>query len=186
MGEFLGPFKMGGLNGYPFAGLSGMGAFLSHVPDEGAVLIYYGPHIGITKEGEVGKVRRVGISKDTSCCGAAKAALEKLKQGQIDAGQITSLDYQMNTIEQLFLQNQERILNAQNQIQEATLVMYEAIDQRIHELIDLSSFCCKHVIIIGAIHINSDPDMGSFSSVQRFDVRKFGEPFASEMTELFL
>lgn len=54
MKELLGPFKMGGLNGYPFAGLTGMGAFLSHVPDDGAVLIYYGPHIGITRSGELG------------------------------------------------------------------------------------------------------------------------------------
>ncbi|MFN3754545.1 hypothetical protein [Flavobacterium sp.] len=49
--EFLGPFKMGGLDGFPFTGLTGMGAFASHVPDEGAVFIYYGPHIGISKEG---------------------------------------------------------------------------------------------------------------------------------------
>lgn len=49
--EFLGPFKMGGLDGFPFTGLTGMGAFASHVPDDGAVFIYYGPHIGITKNG---------------------------------------------------------------------------------------------------------------------------------------
>jgi putative membrane protein len=40
--EFLGPFKMGGLDGFPFTGLTGMGAFASHVPDDGAVFIYYG------------------------------------------------------------------------------------------------------------------------------------------------
>ena len=31
--EFLGPFKMGGLNGFPFTGLTGMKAFASHVPE---------------------------------------------------------------------------------------------------------------------------------------------------------
>jgi hypothetical protein len=39
--ELLGPFKMGGLDGYPFTGLTGMGAFASHIPDNGAVFIYY-------------------------------------------------------------------------------------------------------------------------------------------------
>jgi hypothetical protein len=39
--ELLGPFKMGGLDGFPFTGLTGMGAFASHVPDEGAVFVYY-------------------------------------------------------------------------------------------------------------------------------------------------
>ena len=38
--EMLGPFKMGGLNGFPFTGLTGMGAFAGHVPEEGAVFIY--------------------------------------------------------------------------------------------------------------------------------------------------
>ena len=41
--DLLGPFKMGGLNGFPFTGLTGMSAFSSHVPDNGAVLIFYGP-----------------------------------------------------------------------------------------------------------------------------------------------
>lgn len=188
MKDLLGPFKMGGLNGYPFAGLTGMGAFLSHVPDDGAVLIYYGPHIGITRSGELGTVRRVGISGATSCCGAAKAALKKLEQGKILDGEISALDYQMNTIEQLFLQNGKRILEApsETRILEATAVMYEAIESRINELIELSDFCCKHLIVIGAIHINSDPEMGSFSSVRRFDVGKLGEPLHSVLAEMSL
>src|SRR6478736_2179556 len=61
--EFLGPFKMGGLDGFPFTGLTGMAAFASHVPDDGAVYIYYGPHVGITKAGVIGEIHRVGQSK---------------------------------------------------------------------------------------------------------------------------
>jgi len=68
--EFLGPFKMGGLDGFPFTGLTGMGAFASHVPDDGAVFIYYGPHIGITKEGVIGEILRLGQHKKRLlwCC----------------------------------------------------------------------------------------------------------------------
>jgi hypothetical protein len=83
--EFLGPFKMGGLDGFPFNGLTGMGAFASHVPDEGAILIYYGPHIGITKTGVLGEIQRLGQSQNSSCCGAAKGALRKLTNNQIVA-----------------------------------------------------------------------------------------------------
>ena len=101
--ELLGPFKMGGLDGYPFAGLTGMGAFASHVPDEGAVFVYYGPHIGITKTGTVGEIHRFGQSKNSSCCGAAKGALNKLLKNEIKDGHITDIDYQMNTIEQIVL-----------------------------------------------------------------------------------
>lgn len=40
-----------------------MGAFASHVPDEGAVSIYYGPHIGITQNGTIGEIHRLGQTK---------------------------------------------------------------------------------------------------------------------------
>jgi hypothetical protein len=49
--EMLGPFKMGGLDGFPFAGLTGMAAFAGHVPDEGAVFVFYAPHIGVSRHG---------------------------------------------------------------------------------------------------------------------------------------
>lgn len=42
--EMLGPFHLGGLDGFPFAGLTGMGAFAHHVPEDGAVVIFM-PHI---------------------------------------------------------------------------------------------------------------------------------------------
>ena len=108
--EFLGPFKMGGLDGFPFTGLTGMRAFASHVPDEGAVFIYYGPHIGITKNGEIGEIHRHGQSRDSSCCGAAVGALNRLKQNQIVEGHISEMDYQMNNIEQILFKQRARIM----------------------------------------------------------------------------
>ena len=168
--EFLGPFKMGGLNGFPFTGLTGMGAFASHVPDDGAVFIYYGPHIGITKDGTIGEIHRLGQSKNSSCCGAAKGALGKLMNNQISSGNISELDYQMNTIEQILYKEKERVLKADAPLYEATEVIYEAIDKRINELVEQTNYHCKFVILVGAILINSDSDMGSFTEVRRFDV----------------
>jgi Limiting CO2-inducible proteins B/C beta carbonyic anhydrases len=168
--EFLGPFKMGGLDGFPFTGLTGMGAFASHVPDDGAVFIYYGPHIGISKNGVIGEIHRLGQAKNTGCCGAAKGALNKLLNDQIIAGNITELDYQMNTIEQILFNHKDRILSAGNHLFEATEVIYEAIDQRINELVEKTTYSCRYVILIGAVLINSDTDMGSFTATRRFDV----------------
>jgi len=168
--EFLGPFKMGGLDGFPFTGLTGMGAFASHVPDEGAVLIYYGPHIGVTKTGALGEIQRHGQNSNSSCCGAAKGALNKLINNQIEEGHVFDLDYQMNTIEQILLKEKDRILKAEKILKEATEVIYEAIDQRINELVAQTKYNCKYVILSGAIHINSDSDMGSFSCARRFEI----------------
>lgn len=168
--EFLGPFKMGGLDGFPFTGLTGMGAFASHVPDNGAVFIYYGPHIGITKTGTIGEINRRGQNKNSGCCGAAKGALSKLLNNQIIEGNVSDIDYQMNTIEQILLGEKERIINAEVPIYEATQVVYEAIDKRIHELVEKTVYNCRYVILMGAVLINSDSDMGSFTSTQRFDI----------------
>ena len=168
--EFLGPFKMGGLDGYPFTGLTGMAAFASHVPDDGAVFIYYGPHIGVTKTGTIGEIHRLGQHKNSGCCGAAKGALGKLLNDQIIAGNVTELDYQMNTIEQILLKQKNRVLTASSPLFEATEVIYEAIDQRINELVELTNYNCKYVILLGSILINSDSDMGSFTQIRRFDV----------------
>ncbi|MGR9052436.1 MAG: hypothetical protein ACU84J_07295 [Gammaproteobacteria bacterium] len=167
--EMLGPFKMGGLDGYPFAGVSGMNAFAHHVPEDGAVVVFYAPHIGITKDGTIGEIHRIGQSTNTSCCGAAKGALQKLMNGEIKAGVITDLDYQMNTIEQIFLNQADRIRSAESPIFEATEVMYEAIDQRIEELVAQTHYPCKYLLLIGAIFINGDKEVGSYCSYKRFD-----------------
>lgn len=167
--EMLGPFHLGGLDGFPFAGITGMNAFAHHVPENGAVVVFYAPHIGVTKEGTIGKISRIGQSSNSACCGAAKGALGKLSAGQIIEGNITSLDFQMNTIEQIFLHQKDRILNAENKIFEATEVMYEAIDDRIEVLVKETNYPCKYVVLIGAVFINGDKDMGSFCQYKKFE-----------------
>ncbi|APQ15933.1 hypothetical protein [Maribacter hydrothermalis] len=167
--EMLGPFKLGGLDGYPFAGITGMGAFAHHVPEDGAIVIFYAPHIGVTKEGKIGEINRYGQSQNSSCCGAAKAGLSKLQNNKIVKGAITDLDYQMNTIEQILLEQKARILSSEIPIKEATEVIYEAIDKQIDVLVSKTNYPCKHLFQIGAVFINGDRDMGSFCSYKRFE-----------------
>jgi hypothetical protein len=167
--EMLGPFKLGGLDGYPFAGLTGMGAFAHHVPEDGAIVIFYAPHIGVTKAGTIGEINRYGQSANSSCCGAAKAGLAKLVAGGINPGTESVIDHQMNTLEQILLAKKERIMNAEERIVEATEVIYEAIDAQIDLLISKTAYPCKHLFQIGAVFINGDRDMGSYCSYKRFD-----------------
>jgi len=162
--EMLGPFKMGGLNGFPFAGLTGMGAFAHHVPEDGGLFVFYGPHIGLTKSGNIGEILRDGQSSSSSCCGAATAALNKLLKDEIKEAEMTELDYQQNTLEQILFRSKERVMSSAEPIVEATEVIYEAIDQRIATLIEHTNFPCDHVICMGAILINGDFDVGSFSA----------------------
>ncbi len=175
--EFRGPFKMGGLDGFPFTGLTGMGAFAGHVPDDGAVYLYYGPHIGVAKTGAIGEIMRFGQHKPSGCCGAARGALAKLMAGTIEVGCSSELDYQMNKIEQILAAAKDRILTADLPIKEATEVIYEAIDERMETLVAATNYPCRYVFMMGAILINSDSDMGSFSETKKLIVidRETGE-----------
>lgn len=167
----LGPFNLGGLDGYPFAGLTGMAAFANHVPDDGAALVFFAPHIGINKDGELGKLLRVGQSKDSGCCGAALLALSRLKDNQIQAGPKSDIDFQQETLQQALYASRDRVLSAETPIKEATEVIYEASESRINELVEKTSFIGRYVIVMGAIIINTDYQTGSFLELRRFEVR---------------
>ena len=165
--EMLGPFKLGGLNGFPFAGLTGMGAFAHHVPADGAVFVFHGPHIGVSKEGNTGRILRPGQSHHSPCCGAVQAAVDKMMANMIVRGEITDLDYQQNTIEQILLPHRERIVTARCAVAESTEVMYDAIEDRIDALVARTNYPCRHLVIMGGILINSDYDVGSFCALRR-------------------
>lgn len=169
--EMPGPFKLGGLDGFPFAGLTGMAAFAGHVPDDGAVFVYHGPHIGISHDGTVGQILRVGQSTPSGCCGACRAALARLQAGTIRAGEVDDLDYQQQTLEQILLASAPRILGAASPLMEATEVIGEAITARIDILAARTTYKARYLILSGAVLINGDPDMGSFTAPRRLLVK---------------
>ena len=75
MKEYWGEvFPLGGIGGAPFVGKTGFMAFSHHVPDDGNVLILFGPHVGVTEAGEVGKYHRIGQKGNSTSCGAVIAA----------------------------------------------------------------------------------------------------------------
>ncbi len=164
--QMLGSFEMGGLNGYPFTGLTGMSAFASHVPDDGAVLIFYGPHIGVTTHGKIGRVTRSGQHAESNCCGAAAAALSRIN----DAARIDPLDEQIITLENLLKNNKERISIAEIPEMEAAEVFFEAIDERIRQLISKTEFSGNHIFLLGGIIINCREKFGSFFSTRKIEV----------------
>ena len=163
----LGPFRLGGLDGFPHAGLTGMAAFAAHVPDGGAVVIYHAPHVGVSRDGTFGMIRRPGQHALSGCCGAARAALARLEAGALVAAPPPPLDYQQGTIEQILLGAADRILAAAEPLREATEVMQEAIAERIDLLVGRTTFPARWVVRFGGILVNGDGDMGSFSVARR-------------------
>jgi len=82
-------FYMGGLGGIPFPGITGLGATLHHVPENGTLFILYAPHVGISLEGKIGDYNRFGLTYPGHACGAAIGAYNKLKN--LDKYEMASL-----------------------------------------------------------------------------------------------
>ncbi len=83
------------------------------------------------------------------------------------------------------LKEKERILVSKIPIFEATEVIYEAIDKRINELVESTVYNCKFIILMGAVLINSDSDMGSYTSTKRFDVLDLSTKNRKNLLSLF-
>ena len=109
----FGPFIMGGLGGIPFAGQTGMTAFAHHIPDGGSAFIFYGPHIGITLDGELGKMYRPRQEETGNSCGALMLALDRLKDGNYKPI-LNEDDYQQMRLEESLLSYREEILDSDN------------------------------------------------------------------------
>ena len=76
-------FPLGGIGGAPFVGKTGFGAFSGHVPDNGNVILLFGPHIGISKDGQLGKYLRNGQSCKSTACGTVIGAYRSCKKAKI-------------------------------------------------------------------------------------------------------
>ncbi len=164
--QMLGPFELGGLNGFPFTGLTGMSAFASHVPDDGAVMIFYGPHIGITTHGVIGRVTRPGQHKESNCCGAAALALSRLN----DPERFDELDIQQSILEKILKANRERIITAEIPEMEIAEIFYEENEKRLLQLISKTEFSGNHIFLVGGIIINCRQKFGSFISLRNNEV----------------
>lgn len=173
--DMLGPFNLGGLNGFPFTGRTGMGAFSHHSPDRGVMLIFYGPHIGISDNGVVGEIVRPGQTHLSTCCGAAQAALKKLEACEITERVPVEPDYQQQTIEQIFWRSRRRILDVKDKplLVEATQVMYEAIHHQVDYLVrNTPDFECGTLFRFGGILINPDAKQTAFIQLEHAIMNK--------------
>lgn len=161
-----GPFRFGGISGIPFTGKTGFKAFSSHIPDQGGAVIIYGPHIGISNNGELGTLHREGQENHSTCCGSLIAGLENVKAGKVLM--ISHDDYQQGQVNKILIENYEDIKKSDQPIKKTTDVAYNQIKR---ELTDIISACLENlsttpVLAIGGIVINTDPDKEDYFEVR--------------------
>ena len=165
------PFSMGGLGGLPHSGFTGMVAFAHHIPDGGDAFIFYGPHIGISDEGELGRMIRPGQKKLTNSCGALMLALERMQRTEeVYVPHLVAYDYQQIVLENTLMPFKHEIITAKNPKKEITEKAYYKTDKQINRLVKMSKeeFICKRIFMLGGIVINTSPDYHDYVDVRNF------------------
>jgi hypothetical protein len=150
----------------PFAGKSGFGAYLHHVPDSGKLLVIFAPHVGIDEIGRIGSLQRDGQAKMSTACGAAIGAYKELQKTKKTANDPLLIfeqdtprefDPQLREIINLLAPRLTGIENSADSIAFVTYQMYgiirELITACITETPDLFDSATE-VAVVGGIMIN--------------------------------
>ena len=168
-------FNLGGLSGFPFAGNTGWGAMSAHVPDDGYCLTIHGPHVGITKDGVIGKVERSGIALVDSCCGSAIAASNYV-QGITDGSAIINpsiqsfSDFQQGAVQELILPHGSRLGAATNRMKELPYALYDSQEVMVNDIVNAGKGSIKKgLAVLGGIQINTSPTTLDYFHPLRFD-----------------
>ncbi|MEO1513789.1 MAG: hypothetical protein AAFV95_02210 [Bacteroidota bacterium] len=172
----FGPFIMGGLGGIPFAGQTGMTAFAHHIPDEGSAFIFYGPHIGVTLDGELGKMYRPRQEDTGNSCGALMLALSRFQDSNYKPV-LNEDDYQQMKLEESLLPFRDEILNSDNPQKSITEATFKIIDKKVHEYVETckNEFHVDTVTLLGGIIINTDYGLDDYFDTRNFEVIKLHE-----------
>lgn len=189
-------FALGGLGGLPFAGKSGFGAYLHHVPDSGKLLVFFAPHVGIGADGSIGSLQRDGQASVSTACGAAIGAYKALQKKKktapdplpvLEADNPREYDPQLKNIVELLSRRLEGIEESADSIAFVTYQMYGIISELITDCIegtpDLFDFATE-VAMVGGIMINRRKG-GDFFQPLSFETKRKGQAPVDLFEEAF-
>jgi hypothetical protein len=166
-----GTFIMGGLAGYPFVGDIGMTAFYDHIPDNGAALFIFGSHIGISRTGEVGKIKRVGQHRHTNTCGALMMVQQYVLSSSLhDVNPEDYSAFQPEFLAHKLMPMAGEIRQSKVPILKTTHLVYDEIENEILKLIINHPTIQANfpVYILGGIVINTDETLPNYFSQKVF------------------
>lgn len=164
-----GVFPLGGIGGAPFVGRTGFGAFAGHVPHEGNVFILFGPHVGMTPDGEVGLFVRSGQPHASNTCGALVGGYN-----MVSAGKTIPLD-DLADVEEAWICAKlstyiPEIKASDNPMVSLVKRAYEVIEDEVLKIVN-TKFGSGNLVLLGGIQINlPDPHQDHFQPLH-FSVR---------------
>lgn len=151
-------FDLAGLGGYPSAGITGFSAFHHHVPeDDGRLLILFGPHVGLGRNGTWGKVERFGQSDESSDCGALMGYLGKIQQDPAYEPEYEPFDAEQYLLESSLTYSKEAILGHDDPVLAATERLFEVTDGVLGDIIRRLA-PTEPTVLLGGLIINTPLD----------------------------
>jgi len=175
-------FQMGGIGGCPYVGKTGYDALINHVPDDGNVVIMFGPHVGISPNGEVGKYSRVGQAKLSTACGAAIAAYNAGKAG--DTSDQGDQDIQQSMLKRKLGKQAGEIAKSKVPMAELAKRAYNLVEEMIMEFAEPTDGF-KHLVLIGGIQINMPEPHKEYFLPLKFAITSKAEGKWTDLLEKF-
>jgi len=171
-------FPLGGIGGAPYVGKTGFMAFSHHVPDDGHVIIVFGPHIGFSPAGEPGKFFRTGQAKLSTSCGAVIAAY-----GQCTAG--PEMPDDPKDMMQSWLRNKlkphcDDVAKSSNLMVNLVMKAYNAVEDEMLAIIN-TDFGSGNLVLVGGVQINMPYPLPGYFMPLHFSVRSEGRDPVSLM-----
>lgn len=162
-------FSLGGLAGFPFAGITGFCAFAHHIPESGNALIVIGPHVGVSSEGVIGKLNRRHHNTLSCSCGAlyAACAAERRPVEDLDA-------------QQCFIHKTVRSLMPDARALRVECFLRKILQKQVTMLLSIIENAIKlndplppktKIAIVGGIHINTEEHLSDFFLPLFFEIR---------------
>lgn len=171
-------FPLGGISGAPFVGATGFKAFSAHVPDNGDIIILYGPHVGITADGSIGKTLRDGQRECSTACGAVIGAYKACSSVSYDRQgeefDFNELDMQIEWIKTQIEPHVQRIKAQSNPMAALAYQAYEMVKSKL-EMIVNTNFGSGRLVLIGGIQINMPSPWRDHFLPRSFEVRQSGQ-----------
>lgn len=166
-------FPLGGIGGVPFVGKTGYKAFSAHAPNDGNIMIMFGPHIAISVTGEVGQYLRKGQSKHSTACGALIAAYGSCKEGKCGPEYQDPMDLQQTWLRDKLAPVVPEINAAQTPLAALACHSYDMVASKLMSIVD-NEFGLGKLVLLGGIQINMPGGLEDHFMPMLFEVRQKG------------
>ena len=147
------------------------------------MFILFGPHVGVSKAGVVGKYHRIGQQSESGACGAVLAAY-----GQCCSG--TEMPFDMDDMQQSWLRQAigphcAECKTASDPIAAVTKVAYDCIEQKLMRIVN-TNFGSGKLVLLGGIQINMPEPYDDHFQPKFFKVMSQGGETVDLLSELKL